>query len=157
MVARSIRQLVTRASRQPQGDVSLDRGARLVPLLHVRPRRAWPRGGLAAACWLAVATFLLLSASPSSPQSTGAIIDGTVVDADGGVLPGVVVTVTSSEVRQEGVTDAIGWFSFTGLLAGDYVVTAALPGYATTVSVQTGTTRDGPPCLIAKFPARFRA
>ena len=155
MVARSIRQLVTRASRQPQGDVSLDRGARLVPLLHVRPRRAWPRGGLAAACWLAVATFLLLSASPSSPQSTGAIIDGTVVDADGGVLPGVVVTVTSSEVRQEGVTDAIGWFSFTGLLAGDYVVTAALPGYATTVSVQTGTTATVPLVLSPNFPPDF--
>ena len=86
-----------------------------------------------AACWLAVATFLLLFASPSSPQS--GTIDGTVVDHADGALPGVVVTVMSSEARQQGVTDAVGWFSFTGLPAGDYVVTAALPGYVTRVSV----------------------
>ena len=103
----------------------------------------------AAACGVAVATFLLLFASPSSPQST-ATIEGTVVDHDGGVLPGLVVTVNGSEARQQGVTDAVGWFSFTGLPAGDYAVTAALPGYVTIVSVQTGATV--PLVLSPRFP-----
>ena len=103
-----------------------------------------------AACWLAVATFLLLFASPSSPQS--GTIDGTVVDHADGALPGVVVTVMSSEARQQGVTDAVGWFSFTGLPAGDYVVTAALPGCVTRVSVQTGTTATVNLALSPNFP-----
>ena len=146
MVAHSIRQRVTRASRPPPGDVSLDRVARRGPLFHVRPGPAWPRGGLAVACWTAVATFLLLSGSPSSAQSTGAI-DGTVVDANGSPLPGVVVTVTGPGVRAEFVTGADGAYVAAGLAAGDYVVTAMLPGFETAevpASVRAGATETVP-------------
>ena len=76
----------------------------------------------------ATAAFLLLSASLSATQFTGAI-DGTVTDAAGGALPGAVVTVAGPEGRQESVTGSGGEFAFAVLPAGDYVVAAALPGF----------------------------
>ena len=78
--------------------------------------------------------LLLVTASPSAAQSPGAI-DGTVADAAGGALPGVVVTATGPEARRETVTGAGGEFAFTELASGDYVVTVALPGFATSETV----------------------
>ena len=92
---------------------------------------------------MVVATsVLLLHPAPASGQSAGAIA-GTVADAGGGALPGVIVTAAGPEGPREGITGADGGFSFTGLPAGDYVVTAALPGFATSeaaVSVEEGAT-----------------
>ena len=87
-------------------------------------------------------SVLLLHPAPASGQSAGAIA-GTVADAGGGALPGVIVTAAGPEGPREGVTGADGGFSFTGLPAGDYVVTAALPGFAASeaaVSVEAGAT-----------------
>ena len=88
--------------------------------------------------WAAAAAVLFLPA-PSSAQATGAI-EGAVADAAGGALPGVVVTAAGPRAR-EGVTGAAGEFAFAALPPGDYVVAAALPGFAAaeaSVSVRAG-------------------
>ena len=93
---------------------------------------------------LAIAVVLLsLSVAVTAAAQTTGFIDGAVVDANGTPLPGVVVTVTGPGVRQEHVTGTDGAYTATGLAAGDYVVTAALPGFETVetpVSVQAGAT-----------------
>ena len=88
--------------------------------------------------WVSAAAVALLPA-PSPAQSTGAI-EGAVADAAGGALPGVVVTAAGPEAR-EGVTGAAGEFAFAALPPGDYLVSAALPGFAAgeaSVSVRAG-------------------
>ena len=94
---------------------------------------------------LATAAVLLsLSAGvTAAPAQTTGTIEGTVADAAGGALPGVVVTATSETGPHESVTDATGAFVFAALPAGDYVVAATLPGFATTeipVTVQADAT-----------------
>ena len=88
--------------------------------------------------WASAAAVALLPA-PSPAQSTGAI-EGAAADAAGGALPGVVVTAAGPEAR-EGVTGAAGEFAFAALPPGDYLVSAALPGFAAaeaSVSVRAG-------------------
>ena len=86
--------------------------------------------------------LLLVSSALAAAQPLGSI-EGFIVDANDGALPGVVVTVAGPEGPREGVTGADGGFSFTGLSPGDYVVGAALTGFAASevaVSVQVGAT-----------------
>ena len=79
---------------------------------------------------LGIVTVLLLSsiAASASAQTVGAIA-GSVVDANGSPLPGVLVTVSGPDVRQELVTGTDGSYAVTGLSAGDYRVTAILAGF----------------------------
>ena len=97
---------------------------------------------------LAIAVVLLsLSVAVTAAAQTTGLIDGAVVDANGTPLPGVVVTVTGPGVRQEHVTGTDGVYTAAGLAAGDYVVTAALPGFETVetpVSVQASATASVP-------------
>ena len=95
---------------------------------------------------IAVVLWSLSVAVTAAAQTTG-LIDGAVVDANGTPLPGVVVTVTGPGVRQEHVTGTDGAYTAAGLAAGDYVVTAALPGFETVetpVSVQASATASVP-------------
>ena len=100
---------------------------------------------------LAIAVVLLsLSVAVTAAAQTTGLIDGAVVDANGTPLPGVVVTVTGPGVRQEHVTGTDGAYTAAGLAAGDYVVTAALPGFETVetpVSVQASATASVPIAL----------
>ena len=102
-----------------------------------------PAGG-----WVAIAAVLLSLSAVAIPlaQTPGAI-EGSVVDASGAPLPGVVVTVTGLEVREERVTGADGSYAASGLAAGDYLVTAVLPGFESVqlpVSVGAAATRTVP-------------
>ena len=95
---------------------------------------------------LAAATLLLSLPAVAAAQPAGSI-EGAVVDANGSPLPGVVVTVTGAGVRQQHVTGADGTYMAAGLTAGDYVVTAMLPGFETEeapVSVRAGATASVP-------------
>lgn len=88
---------------------------------------------------LGFATLVLSLAPAVGAQPTGTI-EGVVADVTGSPLPGVVVTVTGSGVRQEHVTGRNGAYVAAGLAPGDYVVAAALPGFETAeVTVSVGT------------------
>ena len=104
---------------------------------------------------LAIAAMLLsLSAAATAAAQTVGTIEGTVVDANGNALPGVLVTVTGSGVQEESVTDADGSYGFAGLASGDYLVTAMLPGYQTAelqVTVGAGTAQTVPIVLRAAY------
>ncbi|MGZ7078533.1 MAG: carboxypeptidase regulatory-like domain-containing protein, partial [Thermoanaerobaculia bacterium] len=71
-------------------------------------------------------------------QATTGVIEGTVTDPSGAVLPGVTVTVknTATNYEQTLVTDSAGRFRGVLLPLGPYQVTATLEGFAK--SVQTG-------------------
>ena len=81
---------------------------------------------------LGIVTVLLSFpvAAPASAQTAGTI-EGSVVDANGNPLPGVVVTVSGLDVRQERVTGADGSYAVTELAAGDHRITAILPSFET--------------------------
>ncbi len=66
-------------------------------------------------------------------QATTGVIEGSVSDESGAVLPGVTVTLTNQATNfsQELVTDDRGRFRGLLLPIGPYVVTAALDGFAT--------------------------
>ena len=87
------------------------------------------RGGCLAALTLA---GLLGIAALAAAQNVGGIISGTVRDAQGGVLPGVSLTlrnVDSGAVRTA-VTEANGTYRLPGLPPGRYALAAELQGFA---------------------------
>ena len=91
--------------------------------------------------------MLSLSATALAAGQTTGSIEGAIVDPNGSPLPGVVVTVTGPGGRQEHVTDADGADRVAGLAPGDYVVTAALPGFEAVeipVSLGVGATETVP-------------
>ncbi|HEX2123493.1 MAG TPA: TonB-dependent receptor [Thermoanaerobaculia bacterium] len=79
---------------------------------------------------------LLLALGPialfGQSQATTGVIEGTVVDATGGVLPGVTVTLrnTSTNYEQVSVTDSGGRFRGVLLPLGPYEVKVSLEGFA---------------------------
>ena len=73
---------------------------------------------------------LIVAVMPAFAQTTGRLV-GTIVDAQGAVLPGVTVTVTSPQMQGANttVTDATGQFRFPSLPPGTYGVKAELSGF----------------------------
>ncbi len=78
---------------------------------------------------------LLASSALPSAQSASSTITGVVLDAGGGVLPGVTVVVTSNAngSKFEVVSNDSGSFAVPALSAGLYTVTVSLPGFKTAV------------------------
>jgi hypothetical protein len=81
---------------------------------------------------LAVACVLLASAAASAQLATGNIT-GTVTDEQGGVLPGVTVTLQGTDRTNTSVSDDAGKFRFLNLPPGYYKLTVALQGFTTVV------------------------
>ena len=123
------------------------------------------------ACAAIVAALLALSLPlaglVASAQAT-AQFSGSLVDAVGRILPDTPLTLVNAQTQQKHDTrsDAVGRFAFTGLTGGDYTLTVARLGFATTqgrvalsagqnlqqdVALQLGTLQetltvtDGPP------------
>ena len=71
-------------------------------------------------------------ALPAHAQVANAVITGIVTDAQGGVLPGVTITVRNAEsgVTRTIVTEADGRYRLGGLPPGRYNLTAELQGFA---------------------------
>src|ERR1700730_16898417 len=84
----------------------------------------------AACVCAAVAGLVALATTSAFAQTTGQII-GTVVDAQGGVLPGVTVSATSPQLQgtRTAVTDGTGTFRFPTLPPGTYAIKANLSGF----------------------------
>lgn len=85
---------------------------------------------------LSVGTFLLLGlAGQVYGQGSGATILGTVTDASGAVLPGVMVQATNvlTGSKRAVPTDANGVYRLAALPVGEYEVDAQLMGFSTAV------------------------
>jgi hypothetical protein len=76
---------------------------------------------------------LVLASAPAAAQQSGTLV-GTVRDAQGGVLPGVTVTVSSEALiggSRSAVTGESGAYSVPTLPPGTYTAAFDLPGFAT--------------------------
>jgi hypothetical protein len=83
---------------------------------------------------LAAALMALTMAAPAWAQTQTSAITGRAVDASGGALPGVTVSVTSPNLiggARTVVTDEQGVYRFTQLPGGTYTVKFELPGFTT--------------------------
>ncbi|MFN8061053.1 MAG: TonB-dependent receptor [Vicinamibacterales bacterium] len=78
-------------------------------------------------------TLLIVAAGPVFAQIQGGSLSGTVKDEQGGVLPGVLVTVQGVDATVTFTTEENGQFRFLNLAPGLYKLTAALQGFATVV------------------------
>ncbi len=71
-----------------------------------------------------------LAAGPAAAAAQSGAISGSVVDATGGVLPGVTVTLRGGpDGPREAQTDASGRFAFSDLAPGTYTVGVSLAGF----------------------------
>src|SRR5438128_7279992 len=70
---------------------------------------------------------------PAFAQVANAVVTGIVADAQGGILPGVTITVTNAEsgVVRTIVTEENGRYRLGGIPPGRYNLKAELPGFAT--------------------------
>ena len=75
----------------------------------------------------------LAFALPVFAQLQGGNITGTIKDEQGGVLPGVLVTLQGVDATQTFTTESTGEFRFLNLAPGRYKLTAALTGFSTRV------------------------
>src|SRR6266550_6388673 len=75
----------------------------------------------------------LIFAGTATAQNTSGAIAGTITDTQGGVLPGVSITVTNADtgVARTEVTEGDGKYRFAGLQPGRYELKAELQGFAT--------------------------
>jgi hypothetical protein len=83
--------------------------------------------------YLAFMMVVSALAPPASAQIASGNIYGTVVDQQGGVLPGVDVTLTAVSIGGQPrttVTDSQGQFRFLNLDPGTYKITTNLSGFA---------------------------
>src|SRR5262249_44712439 len=89
-------------------------------------RAAWVPLVVGLAAVLALATGV-------NAQIQGGTVSGTVNDEQGGVLPGVVVSLAGPDATQTFVSDASGKDRFINVAPGIYKVSAALAGFTTAV------------------------
>src|SRR5262245_12844567 len=80
-----------------------------------------------------LALLLAFTRLSAAQVSVGGTIEGTVVDQQGGVLPGVTVTAQGVDATQTFPTDLDGRFRFRNLAPGPYKVSATLQGFQTFV------------------------
>lgn len=104
--------------------------------------------------FVVLALLLVLGSSPAYAQATSAsTLSGTVVDADGGAIPGATVVVKNNAtgVTTESVSNSTGQFSFPGLNAGTYTVTVSLTGFKTFVATEVRLISSTPASITAKL------
>ena len=84
-----------------------------------------------ALCFLLVVTFF--PNVPASAQVSGATLSGTVTDASGAVIPGVMISIKNraTGIVRNLMTDEAGFYSAPNLQAGNYDVTASQAGFST--------------------------
>jgi len=82
---------------------------------------------------LATAVALCAFALPVAAQITTGTVTGSVKDAQGGVVPGVTVTLVSATqgTKSEAHTNSEGDFVFPNVAAGTYILNVSLEGFKT--------------------------
>jgi hypothetical protein len=92
--------------------------------------------------------LLLSLAAPAAAQTLTGSVTGTIADAQGGVLPGVTVSLAGRTGTRTAVTDEAGVYRFQAVDPGSYVLSAELAGFQPTrrenvvISVGTPLTID---------------
>ena len=81
--------------------------------------------------WVLALALSVATSGLALAQVGSGSIAGTVTDPQGGVLPGVTVTLTSTDRTATFVTEEDGRFRFLALPPGMYTVTATLQGFTT--------------------------
>src|SRR4051812_30947494 len=98
----------------------------------------------------ALGLFLILARGSGDAQSLFGTISGTVVDQQGGALPGADVTLTNQQSKavQHTNTNADGVFVFAAVQAGTYAVKVELASFnsweATDIALRLGERRSLP-------------
>jgi Carboxypeptidase regulatory-like domain/TonB-dependent Receptor Plug Domain len=82
--------------------------------------------------WL-IALALIATAASALAQVQGGTIAGSIKDDQGGVLPGVSVSLQGNGPSRTFVTEADGLFRFLNVPPGTYTVTATLQGFRTVI------------------------
>src|SRR5512133_1187828 len=95
----------------------------------LRPRRPWRAFSLLA---LTIGLCLVCAGSLQA-QTTSASVAGSVKDAQGAVLPGATVSLTSNTQGTEmiAVSDSLGNFLFPYVRPDTYTLKISLPGFTT--------------------------
>lgn len=115
------------------------RPAETVPVVTALAVAAAPTATVAPEAKAAAARKVAPRPKPAQGLADGSV-SGTVVDASGARVPGVVVTVLSRTVTQNAITETevqttttvqVGSYEFRGLAPGQYIVKAELPGFST--------------------------
>jgi hypothetical protein len=110
-----------------------------LPLSKGRPHKKGevpPMNFLRRAALSVLASVLMAGVMFSQTQITTGVIQGTVLDPSGAVIPSASVEAHNldTNVRQAAVSDENGRFSFLALSAGNYEVTAKKDGFSTIVA-----------------------
>ncbi len=79
--------------------------------------------------WLLLAVLGLVGIPAFADGPETGIVQGTVSEASGSALPGVLVTLSGDRGERSGVTDASGQYRFAGIVPGNYNVKAVLEGF----------------------------
>jgi beta-lactamase regulating signal transducer with metallopeptidase domain len=111
---------------------SLERRIRAMLNTHLVRTPLTRAAGAATALALAAVT-ILLAGLVASAQSTTASFAGTLIDAVGRILPDTTLTLSNAQTMEtrDLKSDQAGHFGVTGLPAGDYLLEARRPGFAT--------------------------
>ena len=82
---------------------------------------------------LLLVSLIVLSTAAAIAQYDTASVLGTVSDPSGALVPGSQITLTNSasNVTATRTSNASGEYEFTGVLPGNYVLTASAPGFKT--------------------------
>ncbi len=92
------------------------------------------RGPVSRRAYTAMASVMVaVTIAIASAQGSFASLTGSIVDPSDGVLPGVTLVLTNvaTEAKYEVRTDSTGRYEFVGLVPGDYLFEAKLPGFMT--------------------------
>ena len=91
-----------------------------------------------------LAILLFLLCADARAQTGTATITGLITDQTGAILPGVTVTATNqaTNVDYTAITNESGDYTITPVVAGTYVIKAALSGFRTQATAATVLERD---------------
>ena len=97
---------------------------------------------------ISTVALMLVAAATIAAAQTFNTFSGSLIDPQGGTLPGARVTVSNEQrqIRYEVQTTSTGEFTLPGLSPGDYVVEVQLPGfqaYRGTVAIRGEDVRQG--------------
>ncbi len=85
--------------------------------------------------WVFAVLALLVASCPLAAQTDRAVLEGTITDRSGAVMPGADVKVTevSTGISQDSKSNGHGYYSFPGLAVGTYTVSVSKDGFQTGV------------------------